>query len=576
MARKTKLYLGIDIGSISTKGVALDKNNRIHAQSYLWTEGNPIKAVKEVLRKIERQLKGKNAAVVSVGTTGSARELIGAILDAALVKNEITAHAVGTLTYHPNVRTIFEIGGQDSKIIILDQGIVVDYAMNTLCAAGTGAFLASQARRLNIPVEEFGKYALRSSNPTKIAGRCTVFAESDLVHKAQMGYQTRDIIAGLCNSIVYNYLNNVAKGKNVESPIVFQGGVSKNVGVIKSFEKITVHKIMVDKLGHLMGAIGVAILVREQRKEGLFNFDAKDTDFRTIGIECGGCPNNCEIICALKDGQFLDAWGNRCPNGIERVQAKLKQMNEAGQDKVKKQVFQSKLVKKTKVALNTMEFTFSKPKGFSYSAGQFIFLGLPKLKDKGIKESNRAMSLSSAPYQKSLSVCMRMSDSLFKRTIEKIELGEGVEIEGPEGNITINQRDKRPVVLLAGGIGAAPFRGIIRDEQKRGWPRQIYFFYCDKTPQQTAFLKEFKEIKSKNFKFIPTMTRLKSSDKQWKGERGRITPQMIKKHLPDIFQPLYYIVGLPSMVADTHKMLKKMAIKPEQVKIELFTGYEKV
>jgi len=164
-----KLYLGVDIGSISTKAVAIDKNNNIFARSYLWTEGNPIGAVRRVLDEIQRQIAGRGA-VFAVGTTGSARELIGAVLNATIVKNEITAHAIGTLAFHPEARTILEIGGQDSKIIILEDGVITDYAMNTLCAAGTGSFLSSQARRLNIPVEEFGARALKSKNPTKIAG----------------------------------------------------------------------------------------------------------------------------------------------------------------------------------------------------------------------------------------------------------------------------------------------------------------------------------------------------------------------------------------------------------------------
>lgn len=315
-----KTYLGFDIGSISTKAVVIDKDNNIHASSYLWTEGNPIRASREVLVQIKKQLEKKpKIKIVSVGTTGSARELMGVVLNAQLVKNEITAHAIGTLTYHPNVKTIFEIGGQDSKIILIDDGIVVDYAMNTLCAAGTGSFLASQARRLGIPVEEFGAYSLRSKQPVKIAGRCTVFAESDLVHKAQMGYSKEDLIAGVCNSIVLNYLNNVGKGKNIKPPIVFQGGVSKNKGVVKSFQEITGEKIIVDDMGHLMGAIGIAILARDSGKENAFDFSISNIEFQTVTNYCGNCPNNCEVVSVSKEGVFLDGWGNRCPAGIEKM-----------------------------------------------------------------------------------------------------------------------------------------------------------------------------------------------------------------------------------------------------------------
>lgn len=262
-----RCYLGIDIGSISTKGVIIDDNNKIIASEYLWTEGNPIEAVKRLIKSLKEKVKSKNIKVVSVGTTGSARKLIGTILDASVIKNEITAHAIGTLSIFPDVRTIFEIGGQDSKIIILEDGIIVDYAMNTLCAAGTGSFLSSQAKRLGVKVEDFGKEALKSKNPTKIAARCTVFAESDLVHKAQIGYKKEDIIAGLCRAVVINYLNNVAKGKNIKPPIVFQGGVSKNIGVVKAFEEVTGEKIYVDPNGILMGALGVAIIAKEQNNK---------------------------------------------------------------------------------------------------------------------------------------------------------------------------------------------------------------------------------------------------------------------------------------------------------------------
>ena len=201
------------------------------------TEGNPTEASKNVVRELERQVEGAGVDIVGAGTTGSARRLVGAMLGASVIKNEITAHAVGTTHLHPDVRTILEIGGQDSKIICVSDGIAVDYAMNTLCAAGTGSFLSSQAHRLGVEVEEFGDIALTSTKPANIAARCTVFAESDLVHKIQVGYAREDIIAGLCNAVASNYLNNVGKGKKIAAPVVFQGGVSKNAGVVHAFEE---------------------------------------------------------------------------------------------------------------------------------------------------------------------------------------------------------------------------------------------------------------------------------------------------------------------------------------------------
>ena len=312
-------YLGIDIGSISTKGVIIDDNGEILANSYLMTEGNPMVAVKKVIRELKCQFDSSIYQVVSVGTTGSARKLIGTLLGASVIKNEITAHAIGTLSVFPNVRTIFEIGGQDSKIIILKDGIVVDYAMNTLCAAGTGAFLSSQSRRLGVNVEDFGEIALTSNSPAQIAARCTVFAESDLVHKAQIGCKKEDIIAGLVRSVAINYLNNVGKGKKICSPIVFQGGVSKNIGVVRAFEELVGEKVYVHENSHLMGAIGVAILAKRSGIKNIFNFDIENVLFETKGRNCNGCSNHCEIVCVYKNHKLIDAWGNRCEKGQVRV-----------------------------------------------------------------------------------------------------------------------------------------------------------------------------------------------------------------------------------------------------------------
>ena len=304
-------YLGIDIGSISTKGVIIDENNHIIRSLYIWTEGNPIKATEKLINGLKEGLVD-DYVIKGIGTTGSARKLIGLMLDANVVKNEITAHAVGTLSKYPDVRTILEIGGQDSKMIILNNGIITDYSMNTLCAAGTGSFLSSQAKRLGIDIKDFGKMALKSKNPVKIAARCTVFAESDLIHKAQVGYQKEDIIAGLYKSIVLNYLNNVGKGKKIYGPIVFQGGVSKNDGVKKYFEEVLKHEVIVDQDSHLMGALGIAILAKNNKINKKYDLNIKNVKFDTIGMECNKCSNNCEILKIYKDDKLIDAWGSRC------------------------------------------------------------------------------------------------------------------------------------------------------------------------------------------------------------------------------------------------------------------------
>lgn len=302
-------YLGIDIGSISTKGVLIDDNNEIIVSSYISTDGSPIDATKRLLNNLTIP---EGYILKGIGTTGSARKIIGLMLDANVIKNEITAHAVGTLTLHPDIRTILEIGGQDSKVILINNGIVTDYAMNTLCAAGTGSFLSSQAKRLGVDVNSFGEIAYKSTSPVKIAARCTVFAESDLVHKAQIGYTKDDIIAGLCRSVVLNYINNVCKGKRIEEPIIFQGGVSKNKGVHKYFEEILGKKVIVDPNGHLMGAFGVAILSKRNKTNKVYTKDLANIEFITRGSECSGCSNNCELIKIYKDNVLVDTWGSKC------------------------------------------------------------------------------------------------------------------------------------------------------------------------------------------------------------------------------------------------------------------------
>lgn len=302
-------YLGVDIGSISTKGVIIDDDNNILSSKYIWTEASPVEAVRKLMKMLKIP---KGYVLKGIGTTGSARKLIGLLLKANIVKNEITAHAVGTLTFYPDVRTILEIGGQDSKIILIRNGIITNYAMNTLCAAGTGAFLSSQAKRLGIDVKDFGDWALKSKKPVKIAARCTVFAESDLVHKAQAGYAKEDIIAGLCKSVVLNYLNNVGKGKKIVGPIIFQGGVSKNKGVLKYFEEVLGQKVIVDENSHLMGAIGIAVLSRKNKTGHTYSLELDNVKFNTKAFECNRCANNCELLKIYRNNEVIDSWGSKC------------------------------------------------------------------------------------------------------------------------------------------------------------------------------------------------------------------------------------------------------------------------
>ncbi len=309
-------YMGIDVGSVTTKLALLNKSHELITDLYMLTQGKPIEMVQQGLKQIKQQLP-KDIDISGVATTGSARYLAGVIVGADLVKNEITAHAVAALQYTPQVQTIIEIGGQDSKIIIIRDGVVVDFGMNTVCAAGTGSFLDHQALRLNMNIEQFSKRALTSKTPVRIAGRCTVFAESDMVHKQQMGHRTEDILYGLCQALVRNYLNNVGLGKEIKSPIVFQGGVAFNQAIVKALQEELGSEIIVPPHHEVMGAIGAALLVHEEilnngNGSKFKGFGISEMTYHTSSFICKACPNQCEIAQLSNDGEALARWGGRC------------------------------------------------------------------------------------------------------------------------------------------------------------------------------------------------------------------------------------------------------------------------
>lgn len=310
------VFLGVDIGSVSSNFVLMNNQCEIVKKVYLRTMGNPVEAVRSGFAQLMDD--DSEFEISAVGTTGSGRYLGATLLGADVVKNEITAHAVAASYTYPDVRTIIEIGGQDSKIILIHNGIVHDFAMNTVCAAGTGSFLDQQAARLNIAIENFGAQAAQSSQAVRIAGRCGVFAESDMIHKQQMGFPKEDIMMGLCEALVRNYLNNVAKGKKIEAPIVFQGGVAANIGLKIAFEKVLAREIHVPRDYDVMGAIGAAMLAREKIIMAGTDSRFRGAEFITAGEfrsgshECKGCPNLCEVVCIKRDKEILAYWGDRC------------------------------------------------------------------------------------------------------------------------------------------------------------------------------------------------------------------------------------------------------------------------
>ncbi|MFH0774396.1 MAG: acyl-CoA dehydratase activase [bacterium] len=373
---KQKVWVGIDIGSISTNVIAIDEEKNVVARRYLMTAGRPIEAVVKGLYEIGEEL--GDVEVVGCGTTGSGRYMSGDFIGSDVVKNEITAQARAAWEIDPGVDTIFEIGGQDSKFISIDNKAIIDFEMNKVCAAGTGSFLEEQAERLNISIkEEFAKEAFSSRTPIPLGERCTVFIESDIVHHQQLGAERRDLVAGLAYSIVHNYLNKVVQDKRIGKNIFFQGGVANNKAVVAAFEAVVGKKITVPENHDVTGAIGVALIAQENymecidhvnarivtddalqktqkarivtddalqktqkarivtddalqkdiniyenshRKSRFEGFDLRSRKYTLSSFECKGCPNHCEIKkVGLEDDEPL-FYGARC----ERFEVKKK------------------------------------------------------------------------------------------------------------------------------------------------------------------------------------------------------------------------------------------------------------
>ncbi|MEW5768234.1 MAG: acyl-CoA dehydratase activase [bacterium] len=308
-------YLGIDIGSLSTNLVVIDQTKEVITWRYLMTAGRPIEAVRRGLEEIGQEV-GDRVKILGVGTTGSGRYMIGDLVGADVVRNEITAQATAAVNIDPTVDTIFEIGGQDSKYIYLDQGTVVDFEMNKVCAAGTGSFLEEQAEKLNINiVEEFGKTALKAASPDSLGERCTVFIESDLIAHQQQGSSKDNLAAGLAYSIVYNYLNRVVGDRRVGEHIFFQGGVASNQAVVAAFEKVIGKKITVPPYHNVTGALGVAILAREENNGQASNFkgfDLSRRQYKVNSFECKGCDNVCDVMKVEIEGEKPLFYGTRC------------------------------------------------------------------------------------------------------------------------------------------------------------------------------------------------------------------------------------------------------------------------
>jgi predicted CoA-substrate-specific enzyme activase len=322
-------YLGVDVGSISTNVVVIDPQGKVLAKAYLLTAGRPLEAVKEGLGMVGAEI-GDRVEILGAGTTGSGRYLTADFIGADIVRNEITAQATAAAHIDPGVDTIFEIGGQDSKYISLDNGAIVDFMMNKVCAAGTGSFLEEQAEKLGIDIKgEFGSKALAARRPVRMGERCTVFMESDLVSHQAAGAEIDDLVAGLSYSIVYNYLNKVVEDRRIGEKIFYQGATAANHGIVAAFEAVTGKPIHVPPHHDVTGAIGAALLAMRERDwetSSFKGFAVSETGYEISTFECAGCPNACSIRKVKVEGAPRPLfYGSRCDKYDVERDAKVRE-----------------------------------------------------------------------------------------------------------------------------------------------------------------------------------------------------------------------------------------------------------
>jgi predicted CoA-substrate-specific enzyme activase len=320
-------YLGIDVGSVSTNLAVTDADGNLLKEIYLFTEGRPIEVVDRGLREIEQEL-GDKLDIRGVGTTGSGRELIGELAGADTVNDEITAHKTGAThicqkTGMEMVDTIFEIGGQDSKFISIDQGVVVDFTMNEACAAGTGSFLQEQAEKLGVSIkQEFARLALASASPARLGERCTVFMERDVTGLLLKGAEIGDLCAGLAYSVALNYLNRVVRGRKIGNVIFFQGGTAYNNAVAAAFSQLLGKRIIVPPHNGVIGAIGMALIARDRMKGAgrpsrFRGYSLYRVNFTTRDFVCHACSNYCDMKEFVVEGQ-KSYWGDKCSDKFRK------------------------------------------------------------------------------------------------------------------------------------------------------------------------------------------------------------------------------------------------------------------
>jgi len=304
-------YLGVDVGSVSVKFALIDEEKNVTDTLYMRNHG-VIPTVQKGMAQFREQLPHE-VEIGAVGVTGSGAGFSKVLIGADIHKTEILAHAIGTLHFVPDVSVIFEIGGEDSKVIFLRNGIITGFEMNRICSGGAGAFLDSLAGRLNIPIGDVGHLALERENEVNIASRCTVFATTDAVHKLNAGYRLEDVLMGVCNGLVRNYLAMLYR-KVSPPPYTFQGATSKNVALRFALEQQLGADVIVPPHAACLGAFGAAILALDNRpvRTQFKGFQLAGFDYQIRSFICEDCENHCEITEIVQSGEPIASNGSRC------------------------------------------------------------------------------------------------------------------------------------------------------------------------------------------------------------------------------------------------------------------------
>ena len=307
---KKEVYLGLDCGSVSIKFACLDKDKNNIFGKYLRNKGL-IETVKKGFEIVKE--KNPDLEIKGVGVTGSGRDFTSVLVGADDVRTEILAHSIATLHYFPEVKTIFDIGGEDCKIMTIENGVMSNFIMNNICGAGTGAVIESIAGRLGVPIEEVGDIALKYKNQLDFPGKCGVFTQSAVVSRLNTGVSKNDIMMGVCRALVNNYLM-LAKSIKLHPPFVFQGATAQNKALVKALEEQLDSKVHIPQNCALMGAIGSALLVLENRPDNtkFKGFDLIGKDLETRNFRCKDCPNRCELTQIVESGQVIGSIGSRC------------------------------------------------------------------------------------------------------------------------------------------------------------------------------------------------------------------------------------------------------------------------